>query len=75
MVVRRDSHPSVQERGRLVVAATGSMAYGEPTHVMDWYPRRLALTRREVDVQLSLIVDHRQARKEYLALGKQQGTR
>jgi hypothetical protein len=28
-----------------------------------------------LNVQLSPIVDHRQAREEYLVLGKQQGTR
>ena len=67
--------PAEQERGRLVVAATGSLAYGEPTHLLDWYPEHDVDANARLNVQLSPIVDHRQAREEYLVLGKLQGTR
>ncbi len=57
------------------MAATGSLAYGEPTQVVDWYPAHGVDMNARLNIQLSPIVDHRLAHKEYLALGKQQGTR
>ena len=42
---RRDSHPSEQERCRSVVPVINAMAYGKPTHILDWHLRRMALMR------------------------------
>jgi hypothetical protein len=57
------------------VAATGLLAFGEPTHLVDWYPEHDVDANARLTVQLSPIVDHLQAHEEYLVLGKQQGTR
>jgi hypothetical protein len=67
--------PAEQERGRLVVAAKGSLAMANPHTCWTGIPEHDVDANARFNVQLSPIVDHRQAREEYLVLGKQQGTR